>query len=178
VVQGLAIMLARPWDFAVAAVVSFLVNLFCYLAIKHVSATSFKVAGCLKNVLVVWGGILQGDVVTAKEVQVRLQGLAPRAGCPACLLGASRRVGGGSGGVPACCAAGRQMHRDSFALPLPAGLHDIACRFLAVLCISPAWRERRGQSKRQQFPQKAAVSARPTAADAFFRVRCVFLHHF
>lgn len=28
-------------------------------------------AGCLKNVLVVWGGILQGDVVTPRELQAR-----------------------------------------------------------------------------------------------------------
>ncbi|KAI3438776.1 hypothetical protein D9Q98_001193 [Chlorella vulgaris] len=66
---GLAIMATRPWDFAFATLVSFLVNLFCYLAIKYVSATSFKVAGCLKNVLVVWGGIMQGDVVTIQELQ-------------------------------------------------------------------------------------------------------------
>lgn len=35
-----------------------------------VAATS-RCAGCLKNVLVVWGGILQGDVVTRQELQVR-----------------------------------------------------------------------------------------------------------
>ncbi|KAL4426658.1 hypothetical protein ABPG77_004714 [Micractinium sp. CCAP 211/92] len=67
--QGWAVMQARPHDFLVAMAICFLVNLFCYLAIKYVSATSFKVAGCLKNVLVVWGGILQGDVVTPRELQ-------------------------------------------------------------------------------------------------------------
>lgn len=66
---GWALLRARTGDFATAALISFLVNLFCYLAIKHVSATSFKVAGCLKNVLVVWGGILQGDIVTSRELQ-------------------------------------------------------------------------------------------------------------
>lgn len=66
-------MATRPWDFAFATLVSFLVNLFCYLAIKYVSATSFKVAGCMKNVLVVWGGIMQGDVVTIQELQVSLR---------------------------------------------------------------------------------------------------------
>lgn len=122
--QGWALLRARAGDFATATLISFLVNLFCYLAIKHVSATSFKVAGadaspcclclhvavgrrwlasfaalscsmpviaqrskltsrshqsaavpcpagCLKNVLVVWGGILQGDVVSSRELQVR-----------------------------------------------------------------------------------------------------------
>lgn len=43
--QGWALLRARTGDFATAALISFLVNLFCYLAIKHVSATSFKVAG-------------------------------------------------------------------------------------------------------------------------------------
>ena len=38
-------MQQRPLDFVVAAVISFLVNLFCYLSIRYVSATSFKVAG-------------------------------------------------------------------------------------------------------------------------------------
>jgi drug/metabolite transporter (DMT)-like permease len=109
---GWALLRSRAGDFATATLISFLVNLFCYLAIKHVSATSFKVAGahgryrgapcwaavtvtmalstrssallvystrwlrgtlpcagCLKNVLVVWGGILQGDVVTSRELQ-------------------------------------------------------------------------------------------------------------
>jgi hypothetical protein len=43
--QGLRVVQQRPLDFVVAAVISFLVNLFCYLSIRHVSATSFKVAG-------------------------------------------------------------------------------------------------------------------------------------
>ena len=43
--QGLRVMQQRPLDFVVAAVISFLVNLFCYLSIRYVSATSFKVAG-------------------------------------------------------------------------------------------------------------------------------------
>ena len=65
----MALVAARPWEFALAALASFLVNLSTFLAIRHVSATSFKVAGCLKNMLVVWGGILQGDVVTPRELQ-------------------------------------------------------------------------------------------------------------
>lgn len=38
------------------------------------SATSVKVAGCLKNMGVVWGGILQGDVVTMQELQANAGG--------------------------------------------------------------------------------------------------------
>lgn len=45
VCQGWALLRSRAGDFATATLISFLVNLFCYLAIKHVSATSFKVAG-------------------------------------------------------------------------------------------------------------------------------------
>lgn len=40
-------------------------------------------AGCLKNVLVVWGGILQGDVVTSRELQVRQMGCLQHR-CRAC----------------------------------------------------------------------------------------------
>lgn len=109
--QGMALVRARPDLFALAAGTAFLVNLFTFLAIRHVSSTSFKVsggqlpntglrehlppaeegrmmtltqtnmsellplfeqvAGCLKNMLVVWGGVAQGDVVTAQELQVR-----------------------------------------------------------------------------------------------------------
>lgn len=43
--QGWALLQERGSEFAVAATISFLVNLFCFLAIQHVSSTSFKVAG-------------------------------------------------------------------------------------------------------------------------------------
>lgn len=45
------------------------VNLTCYWAILATSATTFKVAGCLKNVAVVGASILAGDPVTTKELQ-------------------------------------------------------------------------------------------------------------
>ncbi len=51
-------MQARPHDFLVAMAICFLVNLFCYLAIKYVSATSFKVAG-----QAAWQGAGRRDVV-------------------------------------------------------------------------------------------------------------------
>ena len=57
--------------------------------------------GCLKNVLVVWGGIAQGDVVTPRELQV---------GHAVCAGGRVAGGGGRSGvhkhcGFSTCCAA-------------------------------------------------------------------------
>lgn len=52
---------------AVAA--SFLVNLTTLFAIQASSSTTFKVAGCLKNSLVVWAGATLGDRVTPAQVQ-------------------------------------------------------------------------------------------------------------
>lgn len=46
--QGWALLCERPGQFASATAISFLVNLFCYLAITHIAATSFKVAGELR----------------------------------------------------------------------------------------------------------------------------------
>jgi hypothetical protein len=55
--QGIHIIRTRPYEFAVAALVSFLVNLFCYLAIKYVSATSFKVAGSHHEAVWTWASL-------------------------------------------------------------------------------------------------------------------------
>lgn len=48
---------------------SVLVNLFCYWAIAATSGTTFKVAGCLKNLAVVAASIAMGDHVTGRELQ-------------------------------------------------------------------------------------------------------------
>jgi hypothetical protein len=48
---------------------SFLVNLFGYFTIQTTSSTTFKVAGCVKNVVVVAAGVWQGDHVTPRELQ-------------------------------------------------------------------------------------------------------------
>lgn len=53
----------------VASLLSAAVNLTCYWAVRTSSATTFKVAGCLKNVVVVAAGILDGDEISARELQ-------------------------------------------------------------------------------------------------------------
>lgn len=45
-----------------------------FLTAKSLCCCDWVCAGCLKNVVVVWGGILQGDVVTVQELQARLVG--------------------------------------------------------------------------------------------------------
>lgn len=50
-------------------VLSLLVNISSYLAIRWTSSTSFKVASCFKNAATLWLGTLQGDVVTTRELQ-------------------------------------------------------------------------------------------------------------
>lgn len=114
-------------------------------------------AGCLKNVLVVWGGVLQGDVITARELQARaalpclpaLPALRPPA-ClptspPACLL-------------PTCLPTevpGR------LPVPLPAGLHDLSGGLCAVLCLPLARRSRRGGPLcgQHQPPESTSLTA-------------------
>ncbi|KAI8104020.1 hypothetical protein M9435_006546 [Picochlorum sp. BPE23] len=49
---------------------SFLVNISTYAAIKYSSSTTVKVVGCLKNALLMWFGILfQGDIVSKTQWQ-------------------------------------------------------------------------------------------------------------
>ena len=65
----MALLRAQPHEFTLAALAALAVNLFTFLAIRHLSATGFKVAGCFNNALVVWAGILQRDLVTPRELQ-------------------------------------------------------------------------------------------------------------
>lgn len=46
-----------PWSFFAAFAMSFLVNLSCFFAIQYTSSLTFKVAGCVKNIVVVWYGV-------------------------------------------------------------------------------------------------------------------------
>lgn len=56
---------SNPWVFVRAGSMSGLVNLTSYLAIGTTSSLTFKVSGCLKNLGVVWYGVVtHGDVVT------------------------------------------------------------------------------------------------------------------
>ncbi len=51
---GLALVAADPWVFLAAFAASALVNMTCFVAIQTSSSLTFKVAGCIKNVAVVW----------------------------------------------------------------------------------------------------------------------------
>lgn len=51
---GLALVAADPWFFLAAFAASALVNITCFVAIQTSSSLTFKVAGCVKNVAVVW----------------------------------------------------------------------------------------------------------------------------
>lgn len=69
---GMSVLTNHPQEFVFSAVASFLVNLTCYYALKATSGTTLKVAGCFRNVVVVWmamsvgGG---GDVLSVQQVK-------------------------------------------------------------------------------------------------------------
>ncbi|GAX82237.1 hypothetical protein CEUSTIGMA_g9665.t1 [Chlamydomonas eustigma] len=56
--DGWAVIAQTPSAFLAAFTMSFLVNLSCYFAIQYTSSLTFKVAGCVKNIGVVWYGIV------------------------------------------------------------------------------------------------------------------------
>lgn len=164
--DGLAMLAARRAEFGLAAVVSFLVNLLCYLAIRHVSATTFKVAGCLKNVAVVWGGILSGDVVAPRELQV----LGARPGGGARLLTAQAggaRAAWQAGSAHACHAPAPGSRAVALASLTPAcpcclhsptpGLRRVARRIPALFAGAPAATVRRAQRRQRRRRQEGAM---------------------
>jgi hypothetical protein len=64
-----AILSTNPWIFVKAGVMSSLVNLTSFLAISTTTSLTFKVSGCLKNLAVVWYGVVtHGDVVTGRHM--------------------------------------------------------------------------------------------------------------
>jgi hypothetical protein len=66
---GFQLVLDHPVAFFNAFFISFLVNLTCFFAIQNTSSLTFKVAGCVKNIAVVWYGVLfQGEVVTGLQM--------------------------------------------------------------------------------------------------------------
>jgi hypothetical protein len=63
------LLATNPWVFVQAGITSSLVNLTSYLAISTTSSLTFKVSGCLKNLGVVWYGVVtHGDVVTVRHL--------------------------------------------------------------------------------------------------------------
>lgn len=68
-VRGLPLVLNQPIPFLGASLVSFLTNLTSYYTIKTTSSLTFKVAGCLKNLVVAWHGTLvHGDHITGGQL--------------------------------------------------------------------------------------------------------------
>ena len=61
-------LLHLPNEFIASAVSSFLVNLFSYNALRKTSGTTFKVAGVVRNILVVWTAVSVGDKLTRREL--------------------------------------------------------------------------------------------------------------
>jgi len=63
------ILYQSPLPFVLAVVMSFLVNLSCFMAIQATSSLTFKIAGSIKNILViVYGVFFVGESVTAFQV--------------------------------------------------------------------------------------------------------------
>jgi hypothetical protein len=66
--KGLALMAHKPLHYLSAIFMGFLVNLSTAFAIKVTGSLTFKVVGCVKNSLLVWVGILMGDIVTTEQL--------------------------------------------------------------------------------------------------------------
>ena len=65
---GLSLMARKPVHYLAAVSMGFLVNLSTAFAIKVTGSLTFKVVGCVKNTMLVWVGILMGDVVTGAQL--------------------------------------------------------------------------------------------------------------
>lgn len=65
---GLSLMAHKPVHYLAAVFMGFLVNLSTAFAIKVTGSLTFKVVGCVKNTMLVWVGILMGDVVTGAQL--------------------------------------------------------------------------------------------------------------
>jgi Triose-phosphate Transporter family len=62
-------LIARRWDGLIwVGVSAFMVNMSSFFIIKRCSSLTFKMAGCLKNAVVVWFGVLLGDHVSMAQL--------------------------------------------------------------------------------------------------------------
>lgn len=96
---GQALLASSPGYLLRASAMSAAVNLTSYLAIATTSSLTFKVAGCLKNLGVVWWGVaMHGDTVTPRHMMgylVSMAGFALYSGLKAPAVRASSSGGGG-----------------------------------------------------------------------------------
>lgn len=94
-------------DFLAAFCMSALVNLTCFFAVELTSPVTFKVAGCVKNLIVVWyGAAVHGDHVTVTQIGgyfVSVLGFAMYVKLKNATTGSG---GGGSKAAAASAAAG------------------------------------------------------------------------
>lgn len=68
------LVMNKPWMYALAAAMGFMVNLLAYMVIQTSSSLTLKVLGTVKNALVVWIGVVfLGDIITGLQVKVLVQ---------------------------------------------------------------------------------------------------------
>lgn len=65
---GFRVAASNPGIVASLGLASASVNLFSFLAIHLTSSLTFKTVGCMKNVFVVWMGVLMGDKVSGMQL--------------------------------------------------------------------------------------------------------------
>ncbi|GMH38054.1 hypothetical protein BSKO_05938 [Bryopsis sp. KO-2023] len=65
---GMALVAAKPLFYGVTFSMSFLVQLFAFLAIKYTSSLTLKVGSCFKNSALIWWGAKGGEHVTLGQV--------------------------------------------------------------------------------------------------------------
>ena len=66
--HGLAVAAREAPLFALASVLGFTVNLATFLGIKYASSLTVKCVGCVKNALIVYVGVLQGERVSGLQL--------------------------------------------------------------------------------------------------------------
>ena len=64
------LVIEKPFIYASAAAMGFMVNLTAYMVIQTSSSLTLKVLGTVKNALVVWIGVVFiGDIITGLQVR-------------------------------------------------------------------------------------------------------------
>ena len=67
--NALQLIVDKPFLYALAAAMGFMVNLLAYVVIQTSSSLTLKVLGTVKNALVVWIGVVfLGDIITGLQV--------------------------------------------------------------------------------------------------------------
>lgn len=67
VAHGFGLVRQNPWLYTQIALTGTLVNFSSFWCLRRVSGLTMKIVVCVRNVLVVWAGILRGDKVTSEQ---------------------------------------------------------------------------------------------------------------